>query len=114
MALLYQKKCIPCEGYENPLGTDDISGYLLQVEDWEALGNKKIKKNFKFKNFKDAMVFVNQIAKLAEEEQHHPDISIFYNRVNLELYTHVIGGLSENDFIMAAKIDKLKNAKIKE
>ncbi len=109
MALLYQKKCAPCEGYEKPLRSGEVIKYLNQVKDWEVIENRKIKNDFKFKNFKEAMVFVNQIAKLAEEEQHHPDIYIFYNRVNVELYTHAIGGLSENDFIMAAKIDKLKN-----
>lgn len=108
MALLYQKKCVPCEGNEKPLELEQINGYLTQVDGWEVIENKKIQKNFKFKNFKEAVNFVNKVAEVAETEQHHPDIYIFYNRVNLALYTHAIGGLSENDFIMAAKIDKLK------
>lgn len=69
-------------------------------------GGKKITKKFKFKNFKEAMAFINKVAELAESEGHHPDIFIFYNRVKFELSTHAIGGLSENDFILAAKINK--------
>lgn len=104
---LHQKKCIPCEGYEKPLQAEQVARYLTQVDGWEVVANKKIRKNFKFKNFKEAMVFINQIANLAEEEQHHPDIYIFYNLVSIELHTHAISGLSENDFILASKIDKL-------
>lgn len=69
--------------------------------------DKKIKKEFKFADFKGAMEFVNRIARLAEEESHHPAIFISYNKVRLTFSTHAIGGLSENDFIMAAKTDKL-------
>ncbi len=105
---LHQKKCVPCEGTEIALEPSQVVGYLTQVDGWEVIDNKKIQKSFKFKNFKEAVNFVNKVADIAEQEQHHPDIYIFYNRVNLELYTHTISGLSENDFIMAAKIDKLK------
>ena len=105
---LYQKKCVPCEGTEIALEPGQVAHYLTQVYGWEVTENKKIQKNFKFKNFKEAISFVNKVAEIAEQEQHHPDIYIFYNRVNIELYTHAISGLSENDFIMAAKIDKLK------
>ena len=104
---LHQKKCVPCEGYEEPLKAEQVAAYLTQVSGWENVENKKIKKNFKFKNFKEAVNFVNKVAEVAEKEQHHPDIYLFYNRVNLELCTHAILGLSENDFIMASKIDKL-------
>lgn len=104
---LYQKKCIHCEGYEKPLKSEQVASYLNQVDGWEVVASKKIQKNFKFKNFKEAVSFVNKVAQVAEQEQHHPDIYLFYNRVKLELYTHAIGGLSENDFIMAAKIGKL-------
>lgn len=70
--------------------------------------NKKISRTFTFKNFREAMRFVNRVAELAETEDHHPDIATFWNRVVLTLTTHAIGGLSENDFILAAKIDKIK------
>jgi 4a-hydroxytetrahydrobiopterin dehydratase len=93
---------------EKPLNPQQIAVYLAQVDNWKVIDNRKIQKVFEFKDFKEAMKFLNNVAKIAEKEQHHPDIYLFYNRVNLELYTHAIDGLSENDFIMAAKIDKLK------
>lgn len=105
-----QKKCRPCEGHEKPFGEKEIGDYVLQIRDWEVVENRKIRKDFKFKRFKEVMNFVDKVADLAEEEQHHPNISIFYDHVKFELFTHAIGGLSENDFIMAAKIDELRKA----
>ena len=83
---------------------------MKQVPGWILIkeGTHKITKQFKFEDFKKAMEFVNKIADLAESEGHHPDIKIVYNKVRLDLFTHAVGGLSENDFIMASKIDKLK------
>ncbi|MEK7519179.1 MAG: 4a-hydroxytetrahydrobiopterin dehydratase [Patescibacteria group bacterium] len=107
-----QKKCLPCEGFKKPFSSSEIQNFLDQVKEWEVFKNRKIKKEFKFKDFKEVMVFVNKVAQLAEEERHHPDIHIFYNHVKIELFTHAIGGLSENDFIMAAKFDKLTNDEI--
>ena len=86
----------------------EIQNYLAEVPGWEVCENKKMIKNFTCKNFKAAMAFVNTVADLAEAEGHHPDILIHgWNNVRLELSTHAIGGLSENDFIVAAKIDRL-------
>ena len=107
---LIQKKCRPCEGWERPFNENEIANYISKVEGWEVTENRKIKKDFKFKNFKEVMNFVNKTADLVEEENHHPNIYIFYNHVKFELFTHAIGGLSENDFIMAAKIDELRKA----
>jgi 4a-hydroxytetrahydrobiopterin dehydratase len=70
-------------------------------------GTHKLRREFKFKNFKQSLAFVNKVSEIAESESHHPDIYIFYNIVKLELFTHAVGGLSENDFIMAAKIDEV-------
>lgn len=121
MSSLTDKKCVPCEGGTPPLEEDKIQQYLSQVEGWEACpvaskselygvaDNKLVKKTFKFKTFRESIDFVNQVANLAEEEGHHPDIHIRYNRVTFELTTHAIKGLSENDFIMASKIDLLHN-----
>ena len=106
---LSQKKCRPCEGLEKPLNSSEIQDLIKQLEGWEVIDDKKIKKDFRFKGFKEVMVFVNKVAGVAEIEQHHPNIYIFYSHVKIELSTHAIGGLSENDFIMAAKIDKLKD-----
>jgi len=109
MNKLLSKKCVPCEGGISPMRADEVNVLLSQVYGWSADEDfKKIYREFKFNNFKEAMEFVNQVASLAESEGHHPDIYIHnWNKVRLELSTHAIGGLSENDFIMAAKIGSL-------
>ena len=108
MSYLTQKKCRPCEIGTPPLTKTELTPLLKQLTlDWEVLHNKKIKHEFKFKDFKQAMIFVNKIADLAQEEGHHPDIYIYYNRVVINLTTHFIKGLSENDFVLAAKIENL-------
>lgn len=105
---LTQQKCIPCEGGVKPFEKPEIGIYLTYLKtSWEVEDNKKIEKRFKFKDFIEAMVFVNKIAELAESEGHHPDIEISYNTVEIELWTHAIGGLSVNDFILARKIEDL-------
>ncbi|HCM36760.1 MAG: hypothetical protein A3J30_03245 [Candidatus Wildermuthbacteria bacterium RIFCSPLOWO2_02_FULL_47_9c] len=107
MGNLAAKKCVPCEGGTPPLEAEKVQEYLKEVEGWEVQENKLIGKIFKFKTFREAISFVNRVANLAEEEQHHPDIIIRYRKVTFELTTHAIKGLSENDFIMASKIDWL-------
>ncbi|MEX0916775.1 MAG: 4a-hydroxytetrahydrobiopterin dehydratase [Candidatus Spechtbacterales bacterium] len=104
---LSDKKCVPCEGGISPFSLEDLFVYQKQVhEDWRVADEgKKIKRDVTFKDFKEAMEFVNKVADVAEAEGHHPDITISYNNVVISLWTHAIGGLSENDFIMAAKID---------
>jgi len=105
---LTQMKCVPCEGGTPPLTPEKMAEYKMQLkQDWQAEDNKKIKREFIFKDFKEAMAFINKVAALAESEGHHPDIYIFYNKVTLELSTHAVHGLSDNDFILAAKIDKI-------
>ncbi|OGY58889.1 MAG: hypothetical protein A3E61_01755 [Candidatus Colwellbacteria bacterium RIFCSPHIGHO2_12_FULL_43_12] len=104
---LLEKRCVPCEGGTPPLSSIQIKGYLKEVPAWIVVEDKKISRGFKFNNFNQVMFFVNKVADLAEAEEHHPDIHIFYNKVSLELSTHAIRGLSENDFILAAKIDRL-------
>jgi len=101
---LYQKKCKPCEGGTPPLTQEQSKILLTQLQNWE-LKDGRIEKEFK--DFSEAMKFVNSVAEIAEFEGHHPDIGISWNRVRLSLVTHAIGGLSENDFIMASKIDRL-------
>lgn len=105
---LSERKCKPCSGEEDPLKKEEIDALLSQVKNgWTVIDNKKIKNTYPFENFKRGMVFVQDVAYLAEQEQHHPDICISYKQVVIELTTHAIGGLSENDFILAAKIDNL-------
>jgi 4a-hydroxytetrahydrobiopterin dehydratase len=113
---LLKKKCVPCEGGAAPLDREAILTYMADAPDWKLTEDErpnvknaglgaKISKEFKFKDFIGAINFVNHIAEIAEEESHHPDIHINYNKVLIELSTHAIDGLSENDFIVAAKID---------
>ena len=105
MVNLTAKKCVPCEGGTPPLEDGKIQEYLKEVEGWEFENEKLIKKTFKFKTFRESIDFVNRVAGLAEQENHHPDIIIRFRKVTFELTTHAIKGLSENDFIMASKID---------
>jgi len=108
MADLASKKCIPCSVGAPTLMEDEIMELMKSLkEGWEVIDNKKLKKIFKFRNFKEALDFTNKIGAIAEEEGHHPDIHLSWGRVVIELWTHKIGGLHENDFILAAKIDKI-------
>ncbi len=108
---LTQKKCVPCEGGTDPLTGDELKKYFAMLNNWQvATDQKSIYQEFKFADFTAALAFVNQVGALAEAEGHHPDLEIFgYNKVKIKLSTHAIGGLSENDFIMAAKINELIN-----
>jgi len=109
MENLTSKKCEPCEGGIPPLDREHFSGYLDEVPEWRVQeGDKAIARELKFKDFAAAMALVNKVAALAEEEGHHPDIDLHgWNKVTFTLSTHAIGGLSVNDFILAAKIDVL-------
>lgn len=105
---LADKKCVPCEGNVPPLGENEIAEFGKEISgDWKVDDNKKITRKFSFVNFKHTMDFVNKVAAIAEEEGHHPDMHVSYGEVVIELWTHAINGLSENDFILAAKIDRL-------
>jgi 4a-hydroxytetrahydrobiopterin dehydratase len=103
---LTQRHCVPCEGGTPPMDADTAREMMEQVPGWE-LGDNKLTRRFKFRDFREAMAFVNRVADLAEAEGHHPDIHISWNRVRLELTTHAIKGLSDNDFIMAARTNEL-------
>lgn len=87
---------------------EEAKPYLEEVKDWKVNDGKKLKREFKFKDFKEALSFVNKIGQIAEEEGHHPDIELRWGRVEVELSTHAIGGLSVNDFILATKINRLQ------
>ena len=104
---LLKKKCIPCEkkGFK-PFGVAETKKYMLEIPGWRLdKVAKKISKEFRFQDFIGAINFVNLVADIAEMEGHHPDIHVFYNKVRLDLFTHSVDGLTENDFILAAKID---------
>jgi 4a-hydroxytetrahydrobiopterin dehydratase len=108
---LKTKKCIPCEGGLDAMTREEFSKYLGQVKDWSVIDNDtKIEREFTFKDFKEALAFVNAAGEIAEAEGHHPNIYIHsWNKVKMTVYTHAINGLSENDFILAAKIDAIEN-----
>lgn len=107
---LIQKKCVACEGGEPPLQPAEIKKLQPQVPDWQVTtvdGHPSLGKTFTFKDFVDSIAFVNKVKDIAESEGHHPDVHIHWNQVRLENWTHATGGLHENDFILAAKINRL-------
>ncbi|GAB4191020.1 MAG: 4a-hydroxytetrahydrobiopterin dehydratase [Simkaniaceae bacterium] len=108
---LRQKKCSPCKGNEKPLHGDSLSHYFAKLmNDWDLVEEHHLEKEFSFKNFKQALDFVNKVGALAEQEGHHPDIFLTWGKVILKIWTHKIKGLSENDFILAAKCDEIFKA----
>jgi len=108
---LTKLKCVPCEGGTPPLLLSKVNKLLVQVPGWSADRNLKLERNFEFKNFRRAFSFLTDVALIAEKEGHHPDFTLYnWNKVKITLSTHAIGGLSENDFILAAKISKLVTA----
>jgi|SRR3989338_1611242 len=108
MAELVQKKCVACEGFETPFVREEAVVLLKQVDNWTLSDDaKSISKEFIFKNFAEALAFANKIGAIAEDEGHHPELTIAWGKVGVFLTTHAIKGLSENDFILAAKVDAL-------
>lgn len=106
---LQQRHCVPCAAGVPALSEENEQIFIQHVPTWLLLrnNNHKLRKHFTFVDFPHAIAFVNKVAEIAEQEKHHPDILITYNKVQLDLFTHAIGGLSENDFILAAKIDMI-------
>lgn len=107
MTELTKKHCEPCTGDTPALKAEEVFRLHERVRDWEITTGRKLVRRFKFDDFMEAMGFVNRVAELAEEEGHHPNITIDYSRVTFTVWTHAIDDLSENDFILAAKIDEL-------
>ena len=111
MSDLLNKKCVPCEGGVMPFDISEIHKYQKKVDGWEIIKNKEeiffLSKKFEFENFLKSQDFVNEVGKISEKEGHHPDISFGWGYAEIKVTTHAIKGLSENDFILAAKIDKI-------
>lgn len=107
---LSEKTCTACEGIEKALNDTQIKNLMSQLNDWQVSDNKMLKKNLKFADFYQTMSFINAIAYIANQENHHPDISFGYNYCEITYFTHALDGLTHNDFICAAKIDKLLKA----
>ena len=103
---LVKKKCTPCVAGATPLRGEYLDPYLKELDEgWKVIDEHHLEKEYRFKNFKEALAFTNDLASLAEDEGHHPDIHLSWGKVKVLLWTHKIKGLSENDFIMAAKSD---------
>ena len=113
---LFKKKCVPCEGGAIPFDISEIHKYQKKVDGWSIIKNNKgfffLEKNFEFKNFKESQDFVNKVGDISEVEGHHPDISFGWGYTKINITTHAIEGLSENDFILAAKIDQISVSKM--
>ncbi len=106
--MLKNKKCVPCEGGVPPLNEAKIKLFLQEIDNrWTVIDNLKLRREFHFVNFAHTMNFANMVGRIAEKENHHPDLYISYGKCTIELWTHAINGLSENDFILAAKIDEI-------
>lgn len=108
---LSDKQCAPCQGGTPPLKGSALGPLLEQLTTgWQIVNEHHLEKDFSFRNFREALSFVNQIGQLAEQQGHHPDIYLAWGKVKLTIWTHKIDGLTESDFIFAAKIDKLAGA----
>ena len=108
MERLASKSCVPCRGGVPPLSEAEAARFLEGTPEWRLEEQAtRLRRGFEFRDFLEAMKFVNRVADLAEQEGHHPDIAIHWNKVDLVLWTHKIGGLHENDFILASKVDRL-------
>lgn len=107
---LDKKSCKPCEGGVDPLNPSQVQKLLSELDPgWKVIDNKKIEKSYKFDDFQSALSFVNLVGQVAEKQGHHPDIEFGWGYAKITLWTHAINGLSENDFILAAKADKELN-----
>ena len=111
MSDLLNKKCVPCEGGVPALDISEIHKYQKKIDGWDVIKNEKnihfLEKKFTFKNFVESQKFVNEVGRISEEEGHHPEILFGWGYAKINISTHAIEGLSENDFILASKIDKI-------
>ena len=105
---LAEKECVPCKGGTPPLKGAELENVSRKLGgDWKVVNEHHLEREYKFKNFREALVFTNKVGELAERIQHHPDIYLAWGQVKLTLWTHKIDGLTESDFVFAAKVDSL-------
>ncbi len=107
MAELADRECVPCRGGVPPLTPEQVAPLAAEVPDWEVVDCHHLRRAFPFPDFRTALEFVGQVGELAERQRHHPDLHLSWGRVLVEIWTHKIDGLSESDFVLAAKIDRL-------
>jgi 4a-hydroxytetrahydrobiopterin dehydratase len=105
MSDLSSRQCVPCRGGVPSLSSEEIAPLHSQLSEWEVVSDHHLKKDYRFKDFKEALAFVNRVGEIAEEQGHHPDICFGWGKVEVTIWTHKIDGLTESDFILAAKID---------
>ena len=108
MSQLAERKCIPCTGGVPKLDADGIAKFAPEVPEWDVVDRKKLRRTFDFDDFAQALEFVNAVGEIAEEEGHHPNIAFTYGEATIEIWTHKVDGLTESDFILAAKIDGIE------
>ena len=104
---LADRTCVPCRGGVPPLEGVELEELSRQVPGWEVVGGHHLRREFRFRNFQEALDFVNRVGELAEEQSHHPDIDFGWGRAVVTIFTHKIDGLTESDFVLAAKVDRL-------
>ena len=107
MSDLASKTCVPCRGGTPPLKGEELDDLWRQVPGWEVVDEHHLRRRFRFRNFREALEFVNRLGQLAEEQGHHPDVSFGWGYAEVTIFTHKIDGLTESDFILAAKISEL-------
>jgi 4a-hydroxytetrahydrobiopterin dehydratase len=107
MTELAERQCVPCRGGVPPMKGDELKNYSGQLRDWQVVSEHHLQKMYLFKDFRETLDFVNRIGSLAEEQGHHPDICFGWGKADVTIWTHKIDGLTESDFVLAAKIDKL-------
>ena len=105
MSELSQRRCVPCREGTPPLSADAVGNLLAHLDGWSIAAGPRLTRQWKFPDFASALAFVNRIGAIADAEDHHPDVTLGWGRVGIEMWTHAAGGLTENDFILAAKID---------
>jgi 4a-hydroxytetrahydrobiopterin dehydratase len=105
MASLAERECVPCKGDVPPLGDEQIAPLLAQLQGWSVVDGHHLEKIYKLKNFAEALTLVNRIGAVAEDQNHHPDLMLAWGKVAVQIWTHKINGLTESDFVFAAKCD---------
>ena len=107
MSELAERQCVPCRGGVPPMKGEQINEMSSQLPDWQVVNEHHLQRNYRFKDFRESLDFVNRVGELAEEQGHHPDICFGWGKADITIWTHKIDGLTESDFVLAAKIDKL-------
>jgi len=108
MSALAEKQCVPCKGGVPPLKGQELARLAGELDGgWQVVAEHQLEKEYKFQNFREALAFTNKVGELAEAQGHHPDIYLAWGKVKLTIWTHKVNGLTESDFVLAAKADKL-------